>query len=79
MQLKFSEGSFSFFQQNPLHGESPRDSDLVKYEVYCRIYMDILIITGDINEKAWLRTTNNNTVHFTKKNPQKIRVKCSET
>ena len=41
--------------------------------------MDILIITGDTNEKAWLRTRNNNTVHFKKKNPQKICVQCSET
>ena len=51
---------------------APRDSDLVKYEVYCRIYMDIFIITGDLNEKAWLRTKHNNTVHFTQKNLQKI-------
>lgn len=59
------------FSTKPLHRESPRDSDLVKYEVYCRIYMDILIITGDINEKAWLRTIDNNTVHFTKKKSTK--------
>ena len=40
--------------------------------------MDIFIITGDINEKAWPKTTNNNTVHFTHKNPQKICVNAQK-
>lgn len=53
-------------KKNPL-SPIPGDSDLVKSEVYPRIYMYILIVTGDINEETEQRNTNNNMIHFTKK------------